>query len=309
PRPIRVLEERDARGPVRIVLDRLDHGTDADLVPPEVDDPVEALVPAAPVSCGHAAAVVAAAGLVQGLRERRLGSRLRDLAEVEPGAEATPGRGGTELDDWHDLGSLEEVDAAALGERDVGLLPVRAPAHVPADPTDLAELAEGADLRHLHLEERLDRLPDLDLVGAWVHPEDDLVTQLVHQRALLGDHRAEDDVGGVHASPPVSAPASGSALSCAPLPALRPRRATTRCMAARVRTRFACPSTSYTLRPSASRTLTRGRLRAARCTASSRAPSTTSTLPSSPRPWRHSSMRFVLASGRAISSTTSSLPS
>src|SRR5262249_54499643 len=103
PRPIRVLEERDARGPVRIVLDRLDHGTDADLVPPEVDDPVEALVPAAPVSCGHAAAVVAAAGLVQGLRERRLGSRLRDLAEVEPGAEATPGRGGTELDDWHDL--------------------------------------------------------------------------------------------------------------------------------------------------------------------------------------------------------------
>src|SRR5262249_22719722 len=102
PGPVRVLEERDARGAVGIVLDRLDHGAHADLVAPEVDDPVEALVPSAPVPCGHPAAVVAAAGLVQGLREGRLGSRLRDLAEVEPGAEAAPGRGGTELDDWHD---------------------------------------------------------------------------------------------------------------------------------------------------------------------------------------------------------------
>ena len=64
----------------------------------------------------------------------------------------------------------------------------------------LPELAERADLRHLHLEQRLDRLADLDLVGARVHAEHDLVAQLVHQRALLGDHRAQDDVGRVHAS-------------------------------------------------------------------------------------------------------------
>src|SRR5262249_24543836 len=104
-RAVGVLEERDARRAVRIVLDRLDDGAHADLVAPEVDHAVQALVAAPPVPRGHATAVVPATRLVQGLGERRLGTRLGDLAEVEPGAEATPGGRWTELDDRHDLDS------------------------------------------------------------------------------------------------------------------------------------------------------------------------------------------------------------
>src|SRR5262249_1573883 len=146
---------------------------------------------------------------------------------------------------------------------------------------------------HLHLEQCLDRLADLDLVRARVHAEDDLVAQLVHQRALLRDHRAQHDVGGVHAAPPAFAAS----------------RATTRSMASRLRTRLTGPSTSETLRAWATSTLRRGRLRAARRTASSRVPSTTRVLPSSPNPCSHSTMRFVFASGSESTSTTCSLPS
>src|SRR5262245_11004479 len=129
-------------------------------------------------------------------------------------------------------GSLEEVDATALGERHIRLLPVgTAPEMLPHAP-DLAELAVRPDLGDLHLEEDLDGLADLHLVRARMHAEHDLVPQLVHQRALLGDDRALDDVGGVHAlSPPGSAAPS-------------PSRAATCSMASRVMTRCTCPSTS-----------------------------------------------------------------
>src|SRR5262249_13947659 len=104
---------------------------------------------------------------------------------------------------------------------------------MPPDAAHLAHQPVRPDLRDLHLEEGLDGLTDLHLVGARMDPEHDLVPQLVHQRALLGDDRATDDVDGVHAVAPVSSPS----------------RAATCSMAARVMTRFACPSTSYTFRP------------------------------------------------------------
>src|SRR5262245_17496844 len=196
-------------------------------------------------------------------------------------------------------GSLEEVDPAALGEGDVGLLPVGTASLVPADAPHLAHLAVGADLRDLHLEERLDGLADLRLVGAGVDAEHDLVAQLVHQRALLGDDRTLDDVGGGHAGS-FAAPAAWSGS---------PRRAAICSIASRVMMRVACPRTSYTLRPSARMTFTCGRFRPARCTASSRPPSTTSALPSMPSSARQASICFVFGSASASRSTTTSLPS
>src|SRR5262249_10542922 len=90
--PVRVLEERDARRAVRVVLDRHDARRNAVLVPPEVDDAIEALVPAAAVTDRHAAEVVPAAGLPQRTGERRLRLLLGDLGEVEAAAETATGR-------------------------------------------------------------------------------------------------------------------------------------------------------------------------------------------------------------------------
>src|SRR5437870_401044 len=126
------------------------------------------------------------------------------------------------------LGSLEEVDAAALGERHVGLLPVGTPSEVATDAPDLAELATRPHLLDPDLEEQLHGAPDLDLVGPWMNPEHDLVPELVHQRALLGDDRTLHDIGGVHTY------ASSPSRS----------RATTHSSASRVMTSAACPSTS-----------------------------------------------------------------
>src|SRR6185295_19591049 len=101
------------------------------------------------------------------------------LGEVVPGLETTSGRGWSVLD-GHRLGSLEEVDARALGEGHVRLFPVRALSRAAADTPDLAEKPARPDLLDLHLEETLDRLADLDLVRPGIDAEDDLVTELVH---------------------------------------------------------------------------------------------------------------------------------
>src|SRR5206468_3156988 len=58
---VRVGEERDPRGAVRVVLDRRDLRGDPILVPPEIEDPVATLVAAAAVPDRDEAAVVAAA--------------------------------------------------------------------------------------------------------------------------------------------------------------------------------------------------------------------------------------------------------
>src|SRR5579871_884834 len=122
------------------------------------------------------------------------------------------------------LRPLEEVDAVALGERDVGLLPVGPAAVMATHATHLAELLRGADLQHPDLEQRPHRVPDLDLVGAGMDPEHDLVAGLADERPLLGDHRALHDLDEVH-------PAS-------------PSRAAIASSAGRVTTKVACPSTS-----------------------------------------------------------------
>ena len=54
-----VVEERDARGAVRIVLDRSDRGRNADLVAAPVDDAVALLVSTAAEAAGDAAVRVA----------------------------------------------------------------------------------------------------------------------------------------------------------------------------------------------------------------------------------------------------------
>jgi hypothetical protein len=67
------VQQRDARGAVRVVLDVRDLGRNAVLVvPAEVDHPVGALVPAALVAAGHPAVVVPATLVVQRAHQRLL---------------------------------------------------------------------------------------------------------------------------------------------------------------------------------------------------------------------------------------------
>src|SRR5690606_2373674 len=74
---VRVVEQRDVRRAVGIVLDRRDLGGNAVLVPTlEVDDAVAALVPSALVAAGDVAVVVAATGAGQLLSELLLRRRL-----------------------------------------------------------------------------------------------------------------------------------------------------------------------------------------------------------------------------------------
>src|SRR5262245_14378477 len=80
---VRVVQQGDARGPVRVVLDLRDLGRNAVLVvPAEVDQSVRALVPAALVTAGHPAVVVAATPVVQRAYQRLLRLGPRDLHEV-----------------------------------------------------------------------------------------------------------------------------------------------------------------------------------------------------------------------------------
>src|SRR5690606_22095337 len=80
---VRVVEQRDVRGPVRIVLDRGNLRGNAVLVQAlEVDDAVAALVPTTLMPPGDVAVVVAASRLVQALGELLLGACLGDLGKV-----------------------------------------------------------------------------------------------------------------------------------------------------------------------------------------------------------------------------------
>src|SRR2546423_1264185 len=64
-----VMEQRDPRRAVRIVLDARDLGADAVLVAAKIHDPVALLVPAADPAHGDVAVVVPAARLVEALRQ------------------------------------------------------------------------------------------------------------------------------------------------------------------------------------------------------------------------------------------------
>src|SRR6185503_8428378 len=86
--PVGVVEERDARRAVRIVLDRGDPGRHAGLVALEVDRPVQPLVAAATMANRDPTAVVPSAGLLERGGERRLGLVLGELGEIEAALEA-----------------------------------------------------------------------------------------------------------------------------------------------------------------------------------------------------------------------------
>src|SRR5215471_8955336 len=88
------------------------------------------------------------------------------------------------------LRSLEEVDAVALGQAHVRLLPARTASGVSTDTADLSHLARRPHLGHAHLEHRLHGVADLDLGGPRMDAEHHLVAELAHQRTLLGDDRS-----------------------------------------------------------------------------------------------------------------------
>src|SRR5690606_36286734 len=82
-RAVDVVQQRDAGGAVRVVLDVSDLGVHAVLVIAlEVDDAVLALVPPTDVAGRDATGVVASAGLRERPDERLLGRRPRDLREL-----------------------------------------------------------------------------------------------------------------------------------------------------------------------------------------------------------------------------------
>src|SRR5438552_2215913 len=98
---------------------------------------------------------------------------------------------------------VEELDhLLALLQDDVGLLPVRAPAHVAALALDLAVHVGDAHLLHLHAEQRLHGLLDLGLGGVAMHLEAQRALGVLEARGLLGDEGTpEDFVDALHGFP------------------------------------------------------------------------------------------------------------
>src|SRR5215207_3026547 len=92
------------------------------------------------------------------------------------------------------ISALEHGDRVAVLERDDGLLPAwRRPAG--AAPGDrMAPHLHGADAGGGDPEELLERVADLMLVRQGVHLEGVHLGRLVRGRALLGHHRADDDL-------------------------------------------------------------------------------------------------------------------
>src|SRR6185312_13679792 len=92
------------------------------------------------------------------------------------------------------ISALEHGDRVAVLERDHGLLPPgRGPAAAATGDRVAAHLhgphAGGRDPEQLR-----ERVPDLVLVGLGVHLEGVHLARLVGGRALLGHHRADDDL-------------------------------------------------------------------------------------------------------------------
>src|SRR5216683_1025610 len=96
-----VVDKRDARAAVRIVLDGRDLAFDAVLVALEVDLPVQLPVAAALMTRGDATLVVAACMRGQRLDQRLLRLVGRDLLEAGDRHEAAAGAGGLELSYRH----------------------------------------------------------------------------------------------------------------------------------------------------------------------------------------------------------------
>src|SRR3954451_1614000 len=195
-----VVQQRDVRGPVRVVLDRGDLGGDPVPGALEVDLAVQALGAAAAMAGRLAAVGVAPAGLLESLDEGALRLRLRDLREVGVRDEAPAGAGGLGLADGHGLAvleALEDRDGLTRGDLDDRLLPgPRAPGRVAA-ALGLGLHRHRADLDDLDFEELLDRLADLGLVRVRVDAERVLVGGRQHV-GLLADDGPDDHLDRIH---------------------------------------------------------------------------------------------------------------
>ena len=197
-----VVQQRDARRAVRVVLDVRHPGRHAVLVALEVDHPVAALVAAALVTRGDAAVVVAAALARDRLDERALRLGPRDVVEGLGRHEAAAGGGRLVVLDAHYLPSKNSI--LSVGEScttaffQAALRPGR-----PAAPLGLGPHVRGRHAEDLDVEELLDRLGDHRLVRLRVHLEG--VPMMVDLRvALLGDDRPDDDLFGFdHGHAPV----------------------------------------------------------------------------------------------------------
>src|ERR1044072_1002710 len=291
---VHVVQQRDARGAVRVVLDVRDLRRDAVLVmTTEVDHAVRTLVTATLVADRDATGVVTTALAVQRADQRLLRRGPRDLDEVGDAGATTPRGRRLVLADTHFsvLGifrtsgrfrppsggrAAEDVDTVALGKGHDGALGVLALAVTGAGALALALPVDRVDPGDLDREDRLDGLLDLGLVRARV--DDERVLVLVQQRvALLRDHRRDENVAGVREG---LAGDSGRLTHQAALPsvfsaALGP--ATKDSKAALVKTTSSETSTSYVFSWPGSRMCTWGRLRADSHAASSLRSATSST--------------------------------
>lgn len=92
--PVRVVQQRKARGPVRVVFDGRDGRRDVLLVSLEVDDPVPALVAPAAVPHRGLAEVVPPAASRKTLRQRAFGLLLRQIVHDEDGHAPSSGEVG-----------------------------------------------------------------------------------------------------------------------------------------------------------------------------------------------------------------------
>jgi hypothetical protein len=204
-----VVQQRDPRTPVGVVLDVRDLGRHTVLVvPPEVDQPVRALVTATLVPGGDLAVHVPAAPPVQRADQRLLRRRPGDLGEVGDARATTPGRRRLVLANAHlyavprrslsGLGrAAEDLDRLALGgerhDRSLGVLALAVPG---AGALALARPVQRVHAHDLDAEHLLDRDLDLGLVGGRCHDERVLVL-LEQPVGLLGDHRREQHVAVV----------------------------------------------------------------------------------------------------------------
>src|SRR5215468_6356106 len=186
------------------------------------------------------------------------------------------------------LGSLDQLDLVAGLQCDHRLLPARPAALELAHALPLALAGRGAHGGHLHVEDFLYRLADLDLVGIERHLEGDGVQLFLLQHALLGHQGLQQHAAGI---------AAHASASCMDRSAARSNR--TRPLR----------STWYTEACIGVSTESHGTLRAARSRPCVRSRTTTSVgATGSPRSLRRSVSAFVLASVTPRRSTTTTSP-
>src|SRR3990172_6751657 len=167
-----VVQQRETRRPVGIVLDRRHAAGHAVFVPLEVDHPVLTLVARPAMADGDLALRVAARPLPDRLDQRPLGRRLPNLVEARDGGKA-PSRGGG-LGLLHPprgpprvgLRQALKVDLVAGRECDNRLSLRRRDELIPASPPGSATGVDHVHLADPHRENRLHGLPDVDLVRA-----------------------------------------------------------------------------------------------------------------------------------------------